>query len=519
MNQLKVSLQQSILTLRERGLSARQIARELGIYRDTVRKYLQPTAGSKPATEVTPGSEGLIGPKPAKVTPGSSEGAAWQNQPQVTPGSPVAGKSACEPWRPAIEEALLLGLSGKRIYQDLTAEQGFTGSYQSVKRFVRRLTEHSDLPFRRMECAPGEEMQVDFGRGAWVLDDGRRRRPHMFRSVLSHSRKGYTEVVWRQDTETFLRCLENAFRHFGGAPLRTVIDNLKAGIIQADWFDPEVNPKLADFARHYHTVILPTRPGMPRHKGKVENGVKYVQNNALKGRQFSSLGEQNQFLELWERTVADTRIHGTVREQVLKRFLTAERSALQPLPDSLFPCFSEGKRTVHRDGYVEFDRAAYSAPPEFVGRELWIRAEARLVRLYTLKREQIAVHARTHPGGRVTADEHIHPHKRALIERGADYLLGRCRLLGPGCGAWAQAMIHHRGPEGIRTLQGLLHLAKDHQVGDLEGAAARALESGCFRLRDLRTFLAQGESVVQLGFLQAHPLIRDLSSYRVAFPT
>jgi transposase len=431
----------------------------------------------------------------------------------------VAGKSACEPWRPAIEEALLLGLSGKRIYQDLTAEQGFTGSYQSVKRFVRRLTEHSELPFRRMECAPGEEMQVDFGRGAWVLEDGRRRRPHLFRCVLSHSRKGYTEVVWRQDTETFLRCLENAFRHFGGVPLRTVIDNLKAGIIQADWFDPEINPKLADFARHYGTVILPTRPGMPRHKGKVENGVKYVQNNALKGRQFSSLGEQNQFLEQWERAVADTRIHGTVREQVLKRFLTAERPALGPLPTSLFPCFAEGKRSVHRDGYVQFDGGAYSAPPEFVGRELWVRAEARLVRLYTLKMEQIAVHARTHAGGRVTADEHIHPHKRALIERGADYLLGRCRLLGPGSGAWAQAMLQHRGPEGIRTLQGLLHLAKDHPVGDLERAAARALESGCFRLRDLRTLLAQGESVVQLGFLQAHPLIRDLSSYRVAFPT
>ena len=68
-------------------------------------------------------------------------------------------------------------------------------------------------------------------------------------------------------------CLENAFRYFGGVPATVVIDNLKAGVIRADWFDPELNPKLEEFARHYGTVILPTKPVMPRHKGKVESGV------------------------------------------------------------------------------------------------------------------------------------------------------------------------------------------------------------------------------------------------------
>jgi hypothetical protein len=80
------------------------------------------------------------------------------------------------------------------------------------------------------------------------------------------------------------------------------IDNLKAGVIQADWFDPEINPKLEEFARHYGTVILPTKPAMPRHKGKVEAGVKFAQNNAVKGRTFESLAAQNLFLSQWERT-------------------------------------------------------------------------------------------------------------------------------------------------------------------------------------------------------------------------
>ena len=94
--------------------------------------------------------------------------------------------------------------------------------------------------------------------------------------------------------------LENAFHYFGGVPKRLVIDNLKAAVARADWYDPEIHPKLQSFAAHYGTAFLPTKPYTPRHKGKVESGVKYVKNNALKGRTFSSLADENQFLLDWE---------------------------------------------------------------------------------------------------------------------------------------------------------------------------------------------------------------------------
>jgi transposase len=108
--------------------------------------------------------------------------------------------------------------------------------------------------------------------------------------VLSHSRKGYSEATFSQTTEDFFRCLENAFAHFGGVPKTLVIDNLKAAVKHPDWFDPVLTPKVQSFAQHYGTVILPTKPYTPRHKGKVEGGVKYVQNNGLKGHTFASLG-------------------------------------------------------------------------------------------------------------------------------------------------------------------------------------------------------------------------------------
>lgn len=513
MNRLEVSLQQTIITLAQRGWSQRRIARELAVDRETVKRY---APAAKPATNPTAGSET---PKPASgdnPTTGSDTPVTVAEEPKPAT-NPTAGflpgpPSRCEPHREVIVAALERGLTAQRIHQDLCAEHGFIGSYESVKRFVRRTGATLPLPFRRMECAPGEEMQVDFGQGAWIEADGKRRRPHLFRAVLSHSRKGYSEVVWRQDTETFIRCCENAFRHLGGVTRTLVVDNLKAAVLDPDWFDPNLNPKMADFARHYGTVVVPTQPARPEHKGKIEAGVKYAQNNALRGRTFSSLGEQNLFLADWERRVADTRIHGTVRQQVSAMF-ERERPALGPLPASVFPSFTEARRKVHRDGHVEFDKAYYSVPPEYLGREVWVRGESRIVRILNHRQEVIALHARAEAGRFATTDAHVHAHKRSGVERGAQYWLERCRLIGPHTGAWAEAFLAQRGVYGLRALQGVVGLAKQHPVAALEAAADTAKRRGVWRLKDLRRLLTDGDNVVQVDFLDAHPLIRPLTAY------
>jgi len=216
----------------------------------------------------------------------------------------------------------------------------------------------------------------------------RRRRTHVFRIVLSHSRKAYSEVVYCQTTDDFIRCLENAFHHFGGVPKTLVIDNLKAAVTKADWYDPELNPKIQSFCARYGTVILPTKPRMPRHKGKVERIVGYVQNNALKARTFTGLANQNLHLLEWETHVANTRIHGTTRKQVKKAFEDVERASLLPLPVERFPSFVESRRKVNRDRHIEVDKAYYSVPPEYLGREVWVRWDSRTVRIFNHRFEQ-----------------------------------------------------------------------------------------------------------------------------------
>jgi len=126
-------------------------------------------------------------------------------------------------------------------------------------------------------------------------------------------------------------------------------------------------------------------------KGKVERGVGYVRANALKGRRFKSLGEENLFLQHWESQ--GKRIHGTTRKQVAVCF-EQERPHLQPLPESLFPCFEEARRSVHRDSYVEVARAFYEVPAELIGHQVWVRS--RCVRVFDQRMEQ--VHQRYLPG-------------------------------------------------------------------------------------------------------------------------
>ncbi len=487
--ELKEAMKQSIYTLLERGKhSHRAIAGMLEINRKTVDKYARFYSENGPIP--TPGSEV-----------------------QKLPTGLSGRKSHCLPFREKIIEWIEVeGLSAKRIHQDLVSEFNFTGSYQSVKRYVRKLSSKGVLPYRHMETVPGMEAQVDFGQGAWILENGQKKRPHLFCITLSHSRESYQEAVWRQTTENYIRALENAFRHFGGVPETLVIDNLRAAVKNPDWFDPELNPKIIEFSKHYNTVVLPTKPYTPEHKGKVESTVKYVQDNALKGRIFSSLAEQNKYLRNWNKNVAGTRIHGTTKCQVRKAF-EEEKPHLQELPPDLFPCFEEGSRKVHRDGYVEAARSFYSVPYEYCRREVWVRWDGRTVRIFNLRQRQITIHSRVAPGQYSTHKEHIPEKKISAIERGPEWILSQVKNIGPYAEAWTRAMFKNRKQQGLRPSLGLLSLRKKHNPSAIDTACAKALTIEAFTLHDIKSMLKQKAEQPVFSFMEKHPLIRDVNEY------
>jgi len=197
------------------------VAQKLQIHRQTVARYLR--LARRGTIDPDGATNGVSKSTQAPLGTNSAE----DSKSSRAPAGNFGQKSRCEVFRTIIEAKVQPRLTAQRIWQDLNVEQGLTGSYDSVKRLVRRLGRTIPLPFRRMECDSGEEAQVDFGKGAPVRrPGGRMKSPHLFRMILSFSRKGYSEVVWRQDTETFLRCLENAFHSFGGVPKTIIVDNL-----------------------------------------------------------------------------------------------------------------------------------------------------------------------------------------------------------------------------------------------------------------------------------------------------
>ncbi len=324
---LDMTKRQRVLAYLTLGWSHRRIAREVGVDRDTVRRYAAQAAAN-----------------PAKVFAGS---------PAVAP-SP-GSRSGAAVHDALIRERLERGLTAQRIWQDLVETTGYGGSYESVKRYVRRVELRAARAIGVMHHAPGEEAQVDFFRGAPTHDPttGRQRPTWCFRMTLAHSRHGYEEAVWQLDLPTFLRLHEHAFRDFGGVPKVIRHDNLKAAVTRACLFDPDTNAVYAAFAQHWGFVPLPTQPRHPEENGKEERAGGYVKSNALRGRTFDSLAAQNAHLRSWNETWARQRIHGTTKRQVWAHFVATERAVRRPCPAQAFALFACGTRTVHRDGHVE----------------------------------------------------------------------------------------------------------------------------------------------------------------------
>jgi transposase len=412
----------------------------------------------------------------------------------------------------AIREKLDQGLTLQRIWQDLVEEFGYPHSYESVKRYARRL----ERPKRRVGVyhhAPGEEGQIDFFAGAPTFHEGtgRWKKPWVFRMTLCHSRHGYEEAVWDQQLETFLRLHENAFRELGGVPRVTRHDNIKVAVVRACLFDPDTHPIYAAFAEHWGFTPLPTRPANPQENGKQERSGGYVKSNALKGKRFASLREHNDHLRHWNRTWARVRIHGTTRRQVWTHYLESDLPALGPLAPEPFPFFRCGHHLVHPDGYVEVDGAFYPAPDAVLGERIQVRWDSRLVRLIH-EGQLLAVHVKV-LGGTFAPGRSRDPapsQKQYIAE-----LLGRCERVGEPLRRWAEAALAERGVRAIRPIQGVLGLLRSIPRERLLHAVELATRGEFYRYHQVKNLTVPATPPEPRDLISEHPAIRPLSQYQM----
>lgn len=526
---------QQVIALGRLGWPLRRIESEIGVRRETAAAYLK-AAGvpvrqpggwgrrtpAKPAIEVSPdfgaGSDRPAEPRPAPDTP-VAEPAASKPANEVSPDSgPVPAStrsptaSICEPYFDFIELSLGKGRNAKAIYQDLVDDHGFTGRYQSVKRFVRRLRDRPGTqPSAVIVTEPGEEAQVDYGTGPMARDpqSGRYRRARMFVLTLAYSRKAVRLLTFQSSARIWAELHEQAFRRLGGVTRTVVLDNLGEGVLKPDIYDPALNPLYRDLLAHYGAVALPCRVRDPDRKGKVERSVGHAKNTPLKGLRFESLEEGQAYLDRWEQHWGDTRIHGTTKRQVAAMFVE-EKPALLPLPLEPFRHYQFGERTVHLDGCVEVEAAYYSAPPGWIGRRVKVQWDERTVRLLDPRTGQLLREHQRQQRGRHRIQDEDRP---ARTPQSTQQLLTRCAKVGAHAATLAEQMYRQQGIVSIRRILGLLGLARRHGAALTDDGCAAALEMGVFdnAYRFVRRWL---ERRPQLTLRQVDPIIRQLTFYR-----
>jgi len=371
--------------------------------------------------------------------------------------------------------------SAQQIFQRLR-EAGFDGGVTIVKDYVQRIRPRHPEAFLKLDFAPGEAAQVDWGEYGTIGVGSTRRRLSFFLMVLCHSRRMYLEFTVSQTMEFFLSCHENAFIAFAGVPARIIVDNLKAAVLQRlVGTAPVFNPKYLDFSRHWGFEISPCNVRSGWEKGRVENGVGYVKKNFLTGLDLPEFRALQPAAALWTDTVANVRVHGATHQRPMDLF-EAERAQLRPLNPAGFDSARVTTVRANKQFRIPLDSNHYSVPARYAGHRLTLKAYADRVCLYD-GQQLVARHVRSMDRNQDIEDPQ-HPRELVAQRKSAR----EQRLLVQFLAISPRAQAYRDGLEAKRV-DARAHLRKIVALVELHGKdnVARALDDGL----ELQAFSAE----------------------------
>lgn len=371
--------------------------------------------------------------------------------------------------------------SAQQIYQRL-CEAGCQGGRTIVKDYVHRIRPRPQQAFLKLDFAPGEAAQVDWGEYGTITVGSTRRRLSFFVMVLCYSRRMYLEFTVSQTMEFFLQCHENAFAAFGGVAGRVMVDNLKSAVLQRLVGEaPVFNPKYLDFSRHWGFEITPCNIRAGNEKGRVENGVGYVKKNLLAGLEMADFAALQPQAKLWVDTVADVRTHEATHQRPIERF-EDERARLGALNPAGFDLARICMVRANKQFRVPLDSNHYSVPAKNAGQRLTLKAYADRVCIY--ERDQlVARHPRSMDRHQDIEDpEHA---RQLVVQRKSareQRLMVHFLALSPRAGAYLEGLQAKRVNERPH-LRRILALAEIHG----KEAVVRAMDDGL----ELQAFSAE----------------------------
>ena len=495
-----------ILLQDKAGVSQRQIARNLGVNRETVGKYI------KSAKADIMGVDGLLELDETELERRLNGGTAAYSDKRHDELALLL---------PGIEDEMRRGhrrgVTVKLLWEEYRREHpdgyGLTqfrhhyGQYLGAGKSVSTVLKDLHVP--------GQAVYLDFaGNRMHYVDpcSGEMVAVEVFVASMPYSDYGFALAVPSQRSEDFVYALSRLMEALGGVPEVLVPDNLKAAVVKSDRHEPEINGLLSDFASHYGCMVQPARVRCPKDKSTVENAVKLVYQRVyapLRNAVFHSLEELNVAIATKMREHNQRRMQGNgcTREEL---FLSEERPKLLPLPRSPFEILSSCELTVGRNCcvYLGTDKHYYSAPHELVGSRVRLVYTRSLVRIYHTGK-CVDTHRRDRTPGRYTIDKaHLPEASSEYRSRSVEYYVSRATALLPELGEMVGMLFATTNqPEQVlyKGCDAMLHLARETPTDTLLTACRSALVHGKYGYWHFKGFVAAASGVAHAEPLPPPP--------------
>jgi hypothetical protein len=417
-----------------------------------------------------------------------------------------------------IEERLKTGWHKVTVWEELPFIVGRSSFYRFLKRHrLDRIGEKQSRITPEIVHKPGEALIVDWGKLRTVRgEDGKSKTLWAFVGVLGFSRYMMVRLVWSNDVQTTINVLESMLSEIGGVPSRITSDNPKCFALEADKYEPLLNPVLERWSAHYGLCLECLPPADPKKKGKVERLMPFTRRlYEAHGLDWFGVDESQEYINK-KVAIANERKHGTTNLRPVDVFNDIEKLALKPLPALCYEMEEYHEGDVRADGYVRFRNKFYSVGDELVGRHVVVLGNKTQVSIY-MDGKHLEVHDRiTDPHiSKSTKPHHLKPHER-VMQDGAFYIK-RAAKIGPFTAKLVEVVLSAgQGFVDTRKVWGVLSLDKNYSLEQIEKACKLALEMNDPSYRRVHSLVKLVPAIkpqVEVK-TEAHKFVRDLNEYK-----
>ena len=467
----KMSQVKQLLQMYKQGDGNKTIARNLGISKNTVKGYLKKYQSSKLSLDSLLKMEDHV------------------LEQVFHPGNPAYKDTRFDDLKDNlddyIEELKRVGVTKKLLWEEyrMSHPQGYSLSQFSYHIAQHQLTKNPSLVLHH---EPGEKLFVDFaGKKLSYIDriTGEIIECQVFVACLPYSDYSFCMAVPSQRIDDFIYALKTCLESLGGSPKVLVPDNLKSAIIKASKYEPTVNQVLDDFANHYNMAVVPARARKPKDKALVENQVKLVYNRVyarIRNREFFSMADLNKAITQYTTLHNQTRMQNRdyCREE---HFLSNEKHLLRALPETAFEIkyYKEYKLAQNNHIYLGEDKHYYSAPYQYIGKNLKVVYTRSMVRIF-YRFNLVAVHQRDYKKGTYsTQKEHLCSTHQHYLNRSPEYYISRAEKVSePMVQLITLVFSQNKYPEQLyRSCDGLFSLQRNTPEASFDKACLIAIEN------------------------------------------